>query len=114
LAKSKDGIYINKRKHPISHTYFCKECSFVFTIHTQIKSVKKKLSCPYCSDFIAVEPYKEPPKKSYRPWTEEEFRLIDRIVAGELQKYQVAAMVQRTYGSVQRKTEVRKRELGLS
>jgi len=111
MTKRKDRIPVDKRKHPISDTFICHDCAFVFSIHTKIQSPKKKISCPYCSDFVNVIPYVERPKKSRRPWTEEEKLLIERIIKGELQKYQVAAMTGRTYGSVQKKVEKQTKEM---
>jgi hypothetical protein len=106
-------IKVNKSKHPISETYMCHDCVFVFTIHSKNSKGKKYLFCPCCGDQVSVREFVFEKKKRVkrRPWSDEEFQLIDRIISGELQKYQVATKVNRSYEAVQRKVEIRKMEL---
>jgi hypothetical protein len=99
---------VNKRDHPVSATYNCTDCVFVFTIHSNCEEPL----CPNCGDSISVVPFvkDDGTKKKPKPWTDEEFALIDRIIAGELLKYQVAATLGRSYGAVQRKVEHRRKK----
>jgi 4-hydroxy-3-methylbut-2-en-1-yl diphosphate synthase IspG/GcpE len=95
---------LDKRQHPINQTFVCKDCVFVFTIHS---TKKNYIHCPSCGDSIQVEPFVKAnrEKKGQRKWTDEENLLVKRIVMGELKKYQVAAVTGRTYEAVQRKVE---------
>lgn len=103
-------ITVNKRDHPVNKTYICDDCVFVFTIHSP--SRQGRLFCPRCGDTVSVKTFVKAEKviKVWKPWTKEEFALIDRIIDGELLKYQVATKVGRTYGAVQRKVEQRRSE----
>lgn len=107
-------IKTNKRDHPINITYICNDCTFVFTIHSKTRQGKRPF-CPNCGDSVSVNRFEkaEKVKKVWKPWTDKEFELVDRIIDGELLKYQVAAQIGRTYGAVQRKVEQRRKERGV-
>jgi uncharacterized Zn finger protein (UPF0148 family) len=99
--------------HPINKTYMCGECIFVFTVHSKMQKGKKTV-CPSCGDSVEVVKYQtfsEPNRKIYETWTDEELKLIDKLVEGKAKIYQVAALTGRSFGSVRLKRNRRREEL---
>jgi hypothetical protein len=96
--------------HLIKNLFICKECVFVFTIHSQ-RSKKRVLFCPNCGESIATEKYKPIKKSPKKPWTEDEMVYVDRIIKGEIFIYQAAVALGRTKKSVSRRVDRRKEEL---
>lgn len=116
LNAVKPFMNIDKRIHEINKTYFCQACIFVFTIHSKLKIGKTKPYCPNCAENIPVVVYVSPIKKQekQRLWTDEELILIDRLINGELMKYQVAMKLKRSEKSIRNKLAHRRKELKLN
>jgi DNA-directed RNA polymerase subunit RPC12/RpoP len=96
--------------HPINRTYFCEDCVFTFTIHSKMNRGLRP-HCPKCGDNIQVTHYQKKEPKPRQFWDEEEMNLIDRIVKGELQIYQVAVKLGRSHKSVSRRVQRRREEV---
>lgn len=105
-------IKTDKREHPISETFICHDCVFVFTTHSKPKQGKKYF-CPCCGDGISITKYKPEKidKRIYKVWTDDEIPFIDKVINGEALIYQVAVKLNRSFGSVRKKVELRKKEL---
>lgn len=98
--------------HPINKTWICKECVFVFTIHSPTSLHVP--NCPNCADHISVRRYQKPKGKNYHLWTEEELKLVDKVINGEMLIYQAAIKLGRTGKSVARRVARRLEELNKS
>jgi uncharacterized Zn finger protein (UPF0148 family) len=90
-------------KQEMAKKFICSDCNFMFYIRSK-PTKKGKLFCPNCGENAAVSSIEK--KIERRPWTTKEEELIDQIIEGKLQKYQVASMLGRTYVAVQRRVEI--------
>lgn len=79
--------------------YYCRDCRCKFVIHSIHKS-GKKVSCPLCSDSIGIEHLVQNRNKA---WTDEEVRYIDKLLRKQMSIYEVMALTNRTYNSVDQK-----------
>ncbi|MDQ0412703.1 hypothetical protein [Mesobacillus stamsii] len=89
--------------------WLCEDCTFVFQTFGMVKrGGKKKYYCPKCGDNVAVTEYtSDRVNKSRMPiaWKEEELKVIDQVMKGELLRYQAAILLGRSIQSVKRKVE---------
>lgn len=89
--------------------WLCEDCTFVFQTFGMVKrGGKKKYFCPKCGDNVAVTEYTaDRVNKSRMPiaWKEEELKVIDQVIKGELLRYQAAILLGRSIQSVKRKVE---------
>ncbi|MCM3573306.1 hypothetical protein M3172_08870 [Mesobacillus subterraneus] len=89
--------------------WLCEDCIFVFqTFGKKQRGGRRTYYCPKCGDNVAVTKYvAERYNKSRMPlvWKEEELKVIDQVIKGELLRYQAAIMLGRSIQSVKRKAE---------
>lgn len=89
--------------------WLCEDCTFVFQTFGMVKrGGQKKYFCPKCGDNIAVTEYKADRVNKNRmplPWKDEELKVIDQVIKGELLRYQAAILLGRSIQSVKRKVE---------
>ncbi|QOK28047.1 hypothetical protein IIE26_05090 [Cytobacillus oceanisediminis] len=92
--------------------WLCEDCTFVFqTFGKKQNGRPRKYFCPSCGENISVVKYEadrfnqKGPKRIYQPWTDEEMKIIERVMDGELLKYQAAIKLGRSIKSVRRRIE---------
>lgn len=89
--------------------WLCEDCIFVFqTFGKKERGRRRTYYCPSCGDNASVTEYAaERYNKSRMPltWKEEELKVIDQVIKGELLRYQAAILLGRSIQSVKRKAE---------
>jgi hypothetical protein len=90
-------------------SWLCEDCTFVFqTFGKKERGRRKAYYCPRCGDNSAVTEYAAERYNKSRmplPWKEEELKVIDQVIKGELLRYQAAILLGRSIQSVKRKVE---------
>jgi uncharacterized protein YlaI len=89
--------------------WLCEDCTFVFqTFGKKVRGRQRTYYCPNCGDNVAVTEYvadRFNKNRVYQVWTEEELKVLDLVIKGELLKYQAAIKLGRSIKSVRRKIE---------
>jgi hypothetical protein len=109
------NILIDRRQ---IKNWLCEDCTFVFQTFGKIERGRSKsYYCPNCGDNVAVSEYiadRVNKKRVYQLWTDEEMKVIEQVIKGELLKYQAAIKLGRSIKSVRRKIERLNEERGLN
>lgn len=91
--------------------WLCEDCTFVFQTFGKIERGRRRTYfCPQCGDNVSVVEYvadrfNKGPRRVYQVWTDEEMKVIEQVIKGELLKYQAAIKLGRSIKSVRRKIE---------
>ena len=92
--------------------FFCKDCQFTFAIYDNLYHP------PYCSKCgdnihtIKIDPPFLSARENYKPWSENELPLIEKVMKGEILPYQCAIMLDRSIASIEGKVRRLKKRSG--
>lgn len=94
--------------------FFCRDCYVVFEILSDFDGREFKYKhCPGCGDYVEVKPYIEPTKSGYKFWSNEEVKLLDKYIAGEMHIYQLKIITGRNDNSIYLRAKKRLKEKGV-
>lgn len=89
--------------------WLCEDCTFVFqTFGKKERGRRRTYYCPSCGDNVSVIEYvadRFNKNRVYQVWTDEELKVVEQVMKGELLKYQAAIKLGRSIKSVRRKIE---------
>lgn len=90
-------------------SWLCDDCTFVFqTFGRKQRGGRRAYYCPKCGDNVAVTEYvadRFNKNRVYQVWKDEELKVLEQVMKGELLKYQAAIQLGRSIKSVRRKIE---------
>jgi hypothetical protein len=93
--------------------FLCKDCNFRFKVFAHFTKNRRKAFCPNCGENISTE--KLPSRKhiQHKSWTQDEIKLLDKVLNGEIKKHTAAMKLNRSLGSIRRKLDRVKEERGI-